>query len=194
MYELLMVGDGGSPFTQDSTNPKVLRTCTGRPVRLIGDVRRIMFELMHDPRWASTRIGISSRTDEPSWARELLEKFTIDENDFDDDDSRIVAAECLAARPPLGSTFSFPLKQVFTPMLCELAKDSKIDHVERILLNAGDGISMRDILFFDNEFGNCRQVAKIGVSVCYCPEGVTNEHWKKAIASFPSNNGKIIEI
>ena len=34
-----------------------------------------------DPKWSNTVIGISSRCDEPAWARELLEKFEIDDGE-----------------------------------------------------------------------------------------------------------------
>ena len=67
-------------------------------------------------------------------------------------------------------------------------------HFERIIKNSGDGTSMKDILFFDNELGNCRQIASLGVTVCYCPEGVTSKAWEMGLASFPSNNGKVVGL
>eukprot|EP00586_Coscinodiscus_wailesii_P010930 CAMPEP_0172514708 /NCGR_PEP_ID=MMETSP1066-20121228/262159_1 /TAXON_ID=671091 /ORGANISM="Coscinodiscus wailesii, Strain CCMP2513" /LENGTH=233 /DNA_ID=CAMNT_0013295481 /DNA_START=204 /DNA_END=902 /DNA_ORIENTATION=- len=176
MYELLYFSGGkGAPFTPDPTNPHRLRTVGGESVRLLGDVRRIMFELQYDEMWWNTRVGISSRTDQPVWARELLDKFVID----DSEDASSLPA--------------FPLRQVFTPELCELAKDDKREHFERILVNAPGNLKFTDCLFFDNELGNCQAVARLGVTVCYCPRGVTREAWELAVDKFPSSNGKVIK-
>jgi len=193
MYELLMFGDDGSPFREDSRNPKALISSTGTQVRLIGDVRRIMFDLKHNPQWSSTRVGISSRTDEPDWARELLEKFIIDQRDCVDTNT-FALGESPDKNMELNTIHSFPLKDAFTPELCEIAKDSKVQHFKRILKNAGSGTKMEDILFFDNEMGNCRQVASLGVTVCYCPEGVTTIAWDLSISKFPAKNGQIIRV
>jgi magnesium-dependent phosphatase 1 len=99
-----------------------------------------MFELQYDEMWWNTRVGISSRTDQPVWARELLDKFVID---YPEDG----ASSSLPA---------FPLRQIFTPELCELAKDDKREHFERILSNAPCNLKFTDCMFFDNELGNCQ--------------------------------------
>ncbi len=181
MYEILyFMGGRGSPFTTDDQDPRILRTAGGNAVRLLGNVRGVLHELQYDEKWWSTHVGISSRTDQPDWARELLEKFIIFQDDRIGNDNRI------AEYPP------FPMNQVFTPEICELAKDSKVEHFERILKNAPGRPKYQDCLFFDNELGNCRQVAKLGVTVCYCPNGVTQSDWDSAIANFPRVNGKVI--
>lgn len=178
MYEILYFQGGqGSPFTKDDKDPAILRTKGGAPVKLLGNVRDVMYELQYDSKWWGTHIGISSRTDEPNWARELLEKFQIYNTAGDANNSEYTP---------------FPMKQVFTMGICELAHDSKVQHFERIIQNAPGNLKFEDCLFFDNELGNCRQVAKLGVTVCYCPNGVTKEDWEVAIASFPKTNGKVI--
>ena len=174
MYEIVyFMGGQGSPFSPDDQDPSILRTRGGNPVKLLGNVRDVLYELQYDPKWWDTHVGISSRTDEPNWARELLEKFQIYKNKD-------------AEYPP------FPMKQVFTTEICELAQDSKVLHFERILKNSPGKPKFGDCLFFDNELGNCRQVAKLGVTVCYCPKGVTKDDWETAIARFPNTNGKVI--
>jgi magnesium-dependent phosphatase 1 len=173
MYELLYYSGGrGSPFTPDEKDSRIMRTVGGEKVRLLGQVREVMYELQYEEHWWETQVGISSKTDEPNWARELLDKFIIGDEGQEN--------------PP------FPLKQVFTPEICELARDSKVQHFERILRNAPGKPKYTDCLFFDNELGNCRQIAALGVTVCYCPKGVTRESWEEAIYNFPSSNGKII--
>jgi len=186
MYEILyFMGGRGSPFTPDDKDPRILRTAGGSEVKLLGNVRGIFYELQYSEQWWDTNIGISSRTDQPEWARELLEKFII----FSDDCNHSTCSGGGNAKykyPP------FPMKQVLTPEICELAKDSKVQHFERILKNAPGKPKYQDCLFFDNELGNCREVAKLGVTVCYCPKGVTQSDWDEAIKNFPCINGKII--
>jgi magnesium-dependent phosphatase 1 len=176
MYEIMYyMGGKGSPFTIDDDDPNILRTAGGNPVTLLGHVRSVFHELQYDEKWWNTKIGISSRTDEPNWARELLQKFIIDEGKKEKDEY-----------PP------FPMNQVFTSEICELAHDSKVLHFERIIENAPGRPKFQDCLFFDNELGNCLQVAKLGVTVCYCPRGVTKDDWDTAISNFPCSNGKVI--
>ena len=70
MYELW--GRGGSPFV-DGPDGTML-TCNGETVRLLGDAR----DVLRDLRATGIMAGISSRTDEPAWARELLDRFDVD--------------------------------------------------------------------------------------------------------------------
>lgn len=81
MYELLYFSGGaGAPFAKsaDYENDGTLLTRAGEPVRLLMEVRTIFQEIYCDPsKWQNAQIGISSRTDQPDWARELLQKFTI---------------------------------------------------------------------------------------------------------------------
>ena len=185
MYEILHFNNGqGPPFTLDPKSPKIVRTVNGQPIHLLGNVREILYELQYKEKWWNTIVGISSRTDEPNWARELMEKFIIgNENEKDGDSS---SSEMMY--PP------FPMEQVFSKEICELSPhDSKVHHFERIIQNApGMKPKYEDCLFFDNELGNCQQVAKLGVTVCYCPKGVTERDWIDAIENFPRCNGKII--
>mmetsp|Transcript_21690 Transcript_21690/g.27972 ORF Transcript_21690/g.27972 Transcript_21690/m.27972 type:complete len:261 (+) Transcript_21690:153-935(+) len=172
MYELLYFSGGrGAPFTQDKQNPEILRTQGNEPVKLLGNVRDVMFELKTESSWKGTRVGISSRTDQPTWARELLRKFTVTRPDHS----------------------PFAISEVFTEKFCILEASSKVGHFERIVKQHGDGLKMNQILFFDNEYGNCQQIANLGVTVVYCPKGVTTEAWEKAKKNFPVSNGKVIE-
>jgi len=86
MYELLYYSGGkGAPFTYspDYATDGTLLTRGGEPVRLLGNVRDVLRTLYCDNTtttttpWSNVQVGISSRTDQPEWANELLEKFTI---------------------------------------------------------------------------------------------------------------------
>jgi hypothetical protein len=84
-----------------------------------------------------------------------------------------------------------PLETVFTGPW-ELSFDAKTQHFERI--SQSTGVALENMLFFDNEAGNCRAVSKQGVSVCYCPNGVTREAFDKAIECFPCAHGQVVGI
>jgi hypothetical protein len=49
------------------------------------------------------------------------------------------------------------------------------------------------MVFFDNERGNCNTVAKLGVTVVYCPNGVTQEDWDNVLAKYPAP-GEILQV
>jgi len=166
MYELRWDGPhAGAPFQPMDGNRMKCNSGTS-VVELLGDVAHVLEELHSNIEWKDTKIGISSRTDEPSWARELLQKFIL-------------------------PTSQVPLETVFTGPW-EISYDSKIQHFERI--SSATGVPMESILFFDNEAGNCRSVSRQGVSVCHCPNGVTREAFDKAIECFPCTWGEVIGI
>lgn len=174
MYELIWFSNGkGAPFRPDPKNPSDLLTVGNEPVYLLGDVRDVLSEIYNREDYKGIKIGISSRTDEPDWARELLSKFMI-KSEKSETDGKMIAIE---------EVFNGPI---------EIAKDSKVKHFKRISEQCN--IAMEDILFFDNEIGNCRQVADLGVTVAYCPDGVTNNIWKRVLTEeFPSTNG-VVEV
>ena len=171
MYELLYFSGGkGGPFTYspDYANDGTLLTTGGEPVRLLGQVRDVMRELYCDKAtWEQTLVGISSRTDQPDWARELLQKFTITINKADEGNA---------------SAETFAMKDVLQGPI-EIRQDSKVQHFKRIA--AQTGLDMEDMLFFDNERGNCDEIAELGVVVVYSPDGVTSQLWEIALKAFP---------
>jgi magnesium-dependent phosphatase 1 len=184
MYELLyFMGGYGAPFEPSKEDPNILLSCKGQPVYLLGDVRVIMRELYRDPQWEGVQVGISSRTNEPNWARELLNKFVV----MDDD---LMAGESAVSDDnSCGSSRSFVLSDVFNGPI-QMASDSKLDHFNRIQQQTK--IAMEDMIFLDNELGNCRMVASLGVTVGYCPGGITKKLWDATLQAFPAPLGKNI--
>ena len=49
------------------------------------------------------------------------------------------------------------------------------------------------MLFLDNERGNCLDVAALGVTVAYVPDGVTRVAWEKCLEDFP-REGEILDF
>jgi len=181
MYEILYFMEGkGSPFREDPDNKGVLLTSGNQRVRLLADVRSVFEDLCAQPCFENVCIGISSRTDEPNWARELLEKFkitTVNRDGGDDATTTTVTTPSLA--------------DIIGDGPVEMSFDAKTKHFERIRIDTG--IEYEDMVFFDNEYGNCEKVASLGVSVVYCPKGVTRELWEKGVREeFPSIDGSVI--
>ena len=137
---------GGAPFEAD-----------GERVVLLGAARDILRQLRTTDDWSATKVAISSRTDEPAWAAELLDKFRVDD---------MVLGDCFDAR--------------------EITKESKSSHFRR--LKEKYECDYEEMLFFDNEYGNCREISSLGVTVAFSPEGVTGDVWAEAVAAFPSES------
>jgi len=71
----------------------------------------------------------------------------------------------------------------------EIYKGSKKGHLTKIA--AAVGCSLEEIIFLDNERGNCNTVAAAGCTVGFTPDGVTREAWDATLAAFPAP-GQII--
>ena len=134
-----------------------LRDCRGAKVEMLGSVPEVLFELKTDPKWKGVKVCVASCTDEPSWAQECLDKFK------------------------LGDGTS--LKSAM--MVEEIHGGNKQGHLRNIAKRTN--IALEDMLFFDNERGNCVDVSAIGVTVAYVPRGVTALAWERALRDFPSN-------
>ena len=76
-----------------------------------------------------------------------------------------------------------------TPTRRGARQGNKQGHLRRIAERTG--VALEEMLFLDNEMGNCKSVAAIGVTVAYTPEGVKADVWERALAAFPAP-GKII--
>jgi len=114
MYQL----EGGSPFAVESDH--VLRDCLGTKVHLLGDLPSV-FQEIHT---MNGIMAIVSSSDEPSWARECLEKFSVN-----------------------GKT----VISYFAPDNIIIQKGSKADFLAKIASNTG--MPAQKIIFFDNESG-----------------------------------------
>ena len=145
---------GGAPFTPDGD---AMLAQSGERVVLLGAAREVLREIRTTDDWSATKVAISSRTDEPAWAAELLDKFRVDD---------MVLGDCFDAR--------------------EITKESKSSHFRR--LKEKYSCAYEEMLFFDNEYGNCREISQLGVTVAFSPDGVTGDVWAEAVAAFPSES------
>ena len=129
---------GGSPF-KSLPNGDV-EDSSGEKIYLMGDVRTIMNELKNDAKWSGTVIAIASKCTELKWAEECLEKFKINETQT--------------------------LMSVFRKDLQEIYWDNKQKHLKKI--SDTSGIPLKDMIFFDNQMDNCRDVSQLLTLLYIC--------------------------
>ncbi|KNH05884.1 Magnesium-dependent phosphatase 1 [Perkinsela sp. CCAP 1560/4] len=147
MYELF--GGGGAPFTKLSRSELADRRDTR--VKLLGDVPAVL-DLLDECH--STTVAIASRTDEPAWAEECMEKLT------------------MKSGRSLSSLFR--IKEIY--------KGCKKGHLQEI--SRKSGIPLSEMLFFDNERGNVNDAISLGVPSVYCPHGVTKAVWENGLSNW----------
>ena len=85
-------------------------------------------------KWSNTVVAIASKCTELQWAHECLEKFQLEDS-------------------------SNNLKSVFHPDLMEIYWDNKQRHLKVIAEKSG--IQLEDMIFFDNQMDNCRDVSAL---------------------------------
>jgi magnesium-dependent phosphatase 1 len=170
MYELTWDGYNHSPFTKISDTK--LKSQINTLVSLIGDVADLLDEFVLEQDAVKdkdtvmvTQLAISSRTDVPVWAKELLSKFTLPRS-----------------QKTLEEAITGPW---------EISYDRKVIHFQR--LTKVTGIPWQEMIFFDNEYGNCQSIAQLGVTVGYCPQGITRPIWESTMKAFPNTDGTVIE-
>ncbi|KAH9593212.1 Magnesium-dependent phosphatase-1 [Trypanosoma melophagium] len=169
MYQLW--GGGGSPFrldtsdkgTNSSPHSSAAIDKAGTKVRLIGESRNVLQQLLTDPKWRNTYLAVSSTCDEPRWAMELLQLFK-----FTDRDGKQV-----------------PMLSLFGDLL-EIYSANKAQHHRTILkkvqkLDPSIKDDFSQFVFYDNQTNNIENVRKIGVSSVYCPSGLVGGVFERGI-------------
>merc|ERR1711957_599658 len=104
-----------------------------------------------------TKVGVASRCDEPAWGRECLQMFMVKDG---------VSMWDIAD----GGN------------LCEIYKGSKQSHFR--MLQKKTGIAFKDMLFFDDDSWNIRQVEELGLTSILTPDGVTAQSWHEGLTCF----------
>ena len=101
-------------------------------------------------------VAVASSTDEPAWARECMEKFKL-----------------LDGRPISAAITHYAIH-----------KGRKSGHFAELM--EATGLGYADMLFFDNEPGNCKTVAKLGVTAVHTPIGVTYAAYRAGRTQWPA--------
>lgn len=106
------------------------------------------------------QVGISSRTDEPHWARQIMQWLTVADGT--------------------------PLSHCFTDTtLIEISYNDKAKHFESLARKTG--IPYVNMAFFDNEYSNIQSVQRLGVKCYHTPNGMTREDWNNCLLDFGIN-------
>ena len=113
---------------------------TGRHVRLYEDVEQILAFCDEE----AVPFAVASRTEQPEWARELLDLLEITER------------------------FRFS----------EIYPSSKVRHFSS--LTNDSGLEYSEMLFFDDEQRNIREVSELGVTCIFVPDGMNWELFHSA--------------
>ena len=157
--DMYQLWGGGAPFHQ-APNGRDLLDCKGNCVHMLGISAQVLDWLKTAPSMANIKVAWVSCTDEPDWARECLQKF------------RTVPG-------------GIPIERIADSV--QIFKSNKQTHFQNLKKLYSD-IEYSEMLFFDNEMGNIRNVSKLGVKCVYCPDGITQKAWQEGMDLFSVSN------
>jgi magnesium-dependent phosphatase 1 len=146
--EMYMVRQG-PPFTKTSEN--ACAASDGEAIKLLGQTRKVWETISNGDEWQDCRVAVASRCDEPDWARQLLKLFTIDD----------------------GRSFWQALDD---GRLAEIYKGSKKTHLKA--LKEKTGVAFEDMLFFDDDQENIRNVSELGVVFVPVWNSTRSRRWR----------------
>lgn len=135
---------------------KIATDRRGTPITVFEGASHALSEINRMKKDLPLQVAISSRTDEPGWAFQLMKW--------------LVASD--------GTSLS----KCFDENLIEISYSDKSKHFES--LNRKTGIPFDQMAFFDNEYWNIQSVSSLGVKCYHTPEGMTKEAWVQALEDF----------
>ncbi|EGD80275.1 hypothetical protein PTSG_10531 [Salpingoeca rosetta] len=125
---------------------------SGSVVRLFDDTHDVLHELSHAEEWQQTQVAFVSRTSYPEYAFECMSLIKIG-------DSEKSMHEVAHHH--------------------EIYPGCKVSHFQKI--HKRTGIPYEDMVFFDNEYRNIRDVQRLGVVCVYTPDGFRRRHFEEAL-------------
>ncbi|CAM9637561.1 unnamed protein product [Discosporangium mesarthrocarpum] len=141
----------GSPY---SVRDGKVRDCKGTVIDLFPGVREILLDIHTNERFSETRVAAASRTEHPTWAREVMDLMD------------------------LGG--GVRMADVFD--LAEVYPGSKIRHFGK--LRKDSRVPYEDMIFFDDWDVNCAEVERLGVMSVECPTGLNKNVWKRGLEEY----------
>ncbi|ETI32508.1 magnesium-dependent phosphatase-1 [Phytophthora nicotianae CJ01A1] len=146
----------GGPFTK-TEDPGTVLDRYGEELSLLPDVQKVLNILEMDPQFEGTKVAIASRTGEIEAAKECM---------------RLIEVDIKGEVKTLSDIASF----------VEIYPTCKIAHFKKFLQQSG--VAYEDMLFFDDEYRNIQDVARLGVTCQYCQDGVTWNSWLEGIQAY----------
>jgi magnesium-dependent phosphatase 1 len=164
MYEL-----DGAPFkkTKDGT----VKDRHGTEVQFFPAVHRVFSILKIHEQFKGVQIGVASKTTEPAWANTCMNLMDIKIDRSMDTRSNSDDKKTCTLRSLVDYEEIYPR--------------NKRVHFEKLHINSG--VAYEDMLFFDNEYGNIRDISALGVCCAYCPEGLTDTVWNQGMSAFQAH-------
>mmetsp|Transcript_22457 Transcript_22457/g.48682 ORF Transcript_22457/g.48682 Transcript_22457/m.48682 type:complete len:196 (-) Transcript_22457:1313-1900(-) len=144
------------PGSTTTHQNKIVTDQRGTPITVFDGASYALSEINRMKKEMPLQVAISSRTDEPSWAYQIMKW--------------VVAAD------------GTPLSKCFDENLIEISYADKSTHFES--LNRKTGIPFEDMVFFDNEHWNIQSVGQLGVKCYHTPNGMTREDWSQCLEDF----------
>ena len=129
---------------------------SGTPITVFDGASHALSDINRRTKETGLRTAISSRTDEASWAYQLMKW--------------LVAADGVS------------LSQCFDRDLIEISYNEKKRHFES--LHRKTGIPFESMAFFDNEYWNIQNVGQLGVKCYHTPNGMTRKDWNQCLEDF----------
>ncbi|WZN67035.1 magnesium-dependent phosphatase [Chloropicon roscoffensis] len=148
--------NGGAPFTKDKKTGRV-RDRTGEEVTLYPAAREALHELATSKEWQGSLVCYASRCHETDWAHTCMDLLDVGDG--------LNVASCFNA----GGVFQ---------------SGSKQGHFQ--VLASQHGVDFEDMIFFDNERWNITEVAKMGVTCVYTPNGLKKGQFEKGLQDHAS--------
>ena len=145
----------GAPFKKCKNTGRVTDSAD-EEVQMFNDVHEIL-RLLHDnENFSETKTAVASSTTYPEWARICMKLLCIKDTGHN-----------------LESVIDF--KQAIYP------RNKKVHFRE---LKSVSGVEYEDMLFFDNEWYNIREVGELGVTCIHCPDGLSLEQFERGLDAF----------
>ena len=196
-----------SPFTKlmtaDGCNYECRSNC-GFTISLFKDVPIIFLEILQlqlqlqlhlyqdagEETTDSSRImlAISSRTEHPEWAVELLGKFDLSPESKNDTNNNHTTLDKTVFSLQHQHHNQHNNHAIAGPWIIDSTR-SKVLHFQQ--LSDETGIPYTEMVFFDNNPKNCKSVSRLGVTVGYCPHGLSLDIFHKTMSKFPLRWGVV---
>lgn len=149
--------------------------------------------LLSDRGWEATEVAYVSRTEHADWAEDALRTFSFPLTIAGAEHGGSLLSSPRARRQAErraargrgggggGGSTAIPHLHALASHR-EIYPGSKVAHFKRI--RERTGFEYREMLFFDNESWNVREVERLGVVSVYCPRGLTRAAWEEGVRKF----------
>jgi magnesium-dependent phosphatase 1 len=152
----------GGPFTK-TEDPGVVLDRYREELSLLPDVQAVLNVLETDPQFHDTKVAIASRTAEIEAAKECMGLLEVDIKKRGAEAGEMKTLESIAS-------------------FVEIYPTSKVVHFAKFQQESG--VAYQEMLFFDDEFRNVQEIARLGVTCQFCRDGLTWTAWTDGMEKF----------